>query len=50
LPLLLFEAGNRATSLSSPLFALIVLMIVYSLGLLFGYLKSVVAGNTNEYG
>lgn len=48
LPLFLFEAGYRATSLSLPLLVLPVLTIVFSLGLLFGYLKSVITGKIND--
>ena len=42
LPLFLFEAGYRATSLSFPPLLLFALTIVFSLGLLFGYLKSII--------
>jgi len=44
LPLLLFEASYRATNLSFPLLLLFALTIVFSLGLLLGYLKSVITG------
>jgi uncharacterized membrane protein YhdT len=47
LPLFLFEAGYRTTSLSFPLLVLFALTIVFSLGLLFGYLKIIVAGKHN---
>lgn len=44
LPLFFFETGYQATSLSFPLLVLSVLTIVFSLGLLFGYLKSFITG------
>lgn len=43
LPLLFFEAGYRVTGLNLPLLLLFVLMIFFSIGLLFGYLKRLIA-------
>jgi hypothetical protein len=43
LPLLFFEAGYRATGLNLPLLLLFALTIVFSIGLLFGYLKRFIA-------
>ncbi len=48
LPLFMFEAGYRLTSLSFPLLVLLALTIVFSLGLIFGYLISVITRSIND--